>query len=251
MGQTTSSGITRDEFKDAVVGTVVLMVARQMDAELRFRPAEQIDTSAQHVLPQLYTPKELLAKTVVKPKETELCRQYYSGDRITHIDRYIDEHILDSPEHMEEFLNLLIHDLRHTGTSSRGATAMATGHVTGGGGGGGRHRYRRPVLDSPSVSSQMTAGAGTEPAAGEKRLRRHMRKLADALDVERQLARRSHRQFENRPVDAQGYPLAAEPEDEDYPGEEDVEGGAEGEGEDLEGGESTPYDGEEIQSYRS
>lgn len=106
------SVISRDEFKNHLYGTAVLMLSPRVDSELKFKPCADIEDDEQHVLPAVRdsagSPKNM--KEVI-----EAYTQYYGDSgKEEAIDKYVDSHILDTPEHLEVFLTQLISVLQDT-----------------------------------------------------------------------------------------------------------------------------------------
>lgn len=103
MGNSSSTAV--DEFKNQVMGCAVFLLAPRFDDKLQFKKPEEITDNVKHALPYA-TSKDLLA----------VAKGYYSGGKVSGVDaaieRYITENILDTPEHLTEFLGVLVAKLR-------------------------------------------------------------------------------------------------------------------------------------------
>lgn len=94
-----------DEFKDYLYGTAVLMVSPRLDGELKYKECDKITDEDKHVLPMVLEkqqPKDI--DEVVKAY-----REYYGNSgKEDAIDKYVTEHILDSEEHIDDFMKQLV-----------------------------------------------------------------------------------------------------------------------------------------------
>ena len=106
MGNTNStSGVTIDELKDQIFGSAVFMLSQRLDTELTF-----VDLSNEQLEGE-YKAHTLPIASSSKP--IEAASQYYMRENARPvIEKYVNEHILDTPEHVSQFINLLVAKLR-------------------------------------------------------------------------------------------------------------------------------------------
>lgn len=121
MGATTSmSGVSVDELKNSIFGAVVFMLSPKLDKELSFKPEDKLSDEDTHVLP------EALSSNL-----TEAIHSFYKGEstvRDQAIEKYVNEHILDSDAHMREFIQLLLNKLKSHSHSAPSAQAQLSSH---------------------------------------------------------------------------------------------------------------------------
>lgn len=105
MGNTTSSGVTLDELKNQVFGAAVFMLSQRLDTELNFVELNAESEQQAHTLPQAGSSNIL-----------EAAVGYYGNpnraDTDPFVEAYVNNHVLDSQEHIHEFLQLLVAKLR-------------------------------------------------------------------------------------------------------------------------------------------
>lgn len=104
MGNSSSTAAV-DELKNQVLGCAIFLLAPRFDDKLQFKKPEEITDDVKHALPYA-TSKDLL----------DVAKGYYGGGKVTAVDsvieRYITENVLDTPEHLTEFLGILVAKLR-------------------------------------------------------------------------------------------------------------------------------------------
>ena len=123
MGNTNSSGITLDKFKDQVFGAAILLLAPRLDNKLKF----VVDTEATTELSELRSGLNILPNVLQEHASNILvgCTTYYNSesreDRQDLIDRYVNQVVLGSNERADAFLSLLVRQLnaRHKETQDR------------------------------------------------------------------------------------------------------------------------------------
>jgi hypothetical protein len=101
----TQSIISTEDFKNYLYGTTVLMLAPRLDTELKFKQCVNITDEDQHVLPMVLEqgqPKDI--DSIVKA----YCQYYGNGGKEDAIDKYVQEHILDSEEHIQAFMKQMV-----------------------------------------------------------------------------------------------------------------------------------------------
>jgi hypothetical protein len=108
MGQTQSGVISVEEFSERIMGAAVVLLSGQLDKSLTFKPVDQIQVTDKHVLPILTNTPETYPSMALL---NSLYAQYYTEEKKLHINRYIEEHILDTEEHLNGFTSLLINSL--------------------------------------------------------------------------------------------------------------------------------------------
>lgn len=129
------SVVSTEDFKNYLYGTAVLMLAPRLDAEIQFKECSKITDEDQHVLPMVLEqqqPKDLDA--VIQA----YCHYYGNSGKENAIDKYVQEHILDSEEHVQAFMKQLVSLLQerrnHVDASIRrlgGAHQSAPSHYSG------------------------------------------------------------------------------------------------------------------------
>lgn len=97
---------TIDEFKNQIFGTVVALVAPHMDSELKFKQSEEIKDDMKHVLPMVVSGGNGSMDEVSK-----YYANYYQDGNIIHIDRYVQENIMNESPNHAIFLQMLIERL--------------------------------------------------------------------------------------------------------------------------------------------
>lgn len=105
MGLTQSSV---DEFKNQVFGTTMALLTPHLDSSLVFKQVQEIKDSDSHILPVVNGQNE---KITTPEQMVNLYAGYYCDANSSLIDKYIEKHIIDKPEHYGEFLQLLIQKL--------------------------------------------------------------------------------------------------------------------------------------------
>lgn len=110
MGNTTSSNtISVDELKNQLFGSAVFLLAPKLDSTLRFRRTDEITENDSHVLPFAVS-RDLM----------EVVKGYYNGGQNpatdAAVERYVVNHVLDSPEHLNQFIQAFITSLRSGGS---------------------------------------------------------------------------------------------------------------------------------------
>jgi len=98
-----NSLISVNDFTERVLGTVVATLSPQLDKELVFKTSKEIKDDDKHCLPLVNTPLNPSLDDVTKQYS-----EYYNYDKQTLINKYLENHILDSEEHIKEFLKLLV-----------------------------------------------------------------------------------------------------------------------------------------------
>ena len=129
MGNTNSSSITLEQFKDHVFGATMLLLAPRLDNELKFvaDSTSELTESRFHTLPNVI---QEYSKNLL-----DGCRTYYNSesreDSQALIDRYVNQVILDSKESADAFITLLVRQLnaRHKETQDRVHPPNPTPHV--------------------------------------------------------------------------------------------------------------------------
>ena len=119
MGNSNSSGITLEEFKDQVFGTTMLLLAPRLDNELNFvsDSTSELSESRLHTLPNVL--QEHCGSVL------DRCRTYYDSesrdDRQDLIDRYVNQVVLGSKKSANAYIALLVRQLnaRHMETQDR------------------------------------------------------------------------------------------------------------------------------------
>ena len=104
MGASQSkSGVSVDQLKNQVFGAAVFMLSQRLDSELSFVKPDQFSQEQPHTLPTTQTTE--LPGAVIG---------YYGNDAEVDmaIEHYLNEHILDTPEHYQQFVDLLVNKLR-------------------------------------------------------------------------------------------------------------------------------------------
>lgn len=99
------SVISIDDFKNYLYGTAVLMVSPRLDGELQYKECAKITDDDKHVLPMVLEqqqPKDI--DEVIKA----YCSYYGNSGKEEAVDKYVTEHILDSEEHIHDFMKQLV-----------------------------------------------------------------------------------------------------------------------------------------------
>ncbi len=187
MGAAQSGVITHDEFKNYLYGTVLLMLAPQLDPQFRFDECSNIKEEDKHVLPlvsgnQHLTVEEMLVEYT----------QYYGSNngKEEAIDKYVKDHILDSKEHVMGFIKGLVaqlQDRRHRAQQTRGEAPVQ----------GGRQLQRHTsaplqqapeapvrIVAPPAQQLQQQSQQQQQRIRGHNKLQRRLVALDQALDNE-------------------------------------------------------------------
>lgn len=97
------------EFGDQVMGVVVALLAPQLDTSLEFVSLGSIQDETRHKLPYVVEPSDASASKAQSIDDyVQLYSNYYDSSRQAAIDKYLKESVLDSPEHTQAFLKLLV-----------------------------------------------------------------------------------------------------------------------------------------------
>jgi len=97
----TNSVVSKEEFKDAIYGTVVAVISQQVDPNVKFKRVEDIKDEDTNVLPSF-------------DDNTGNYNKYYLDIREQAIDKYIVESVLDTQEHYDLFMTRLNSQLRRS-----------------------------------------------------------------------------------------------------------------------------------------
>lgn len=100
------NSISIDEFKDETFGTMILLLAPQLDRDLQFiSTTEGLEAAdINHMLP--------MASTQDDTTVLDTARCYYNSDRKELIDKYVAEHIMDTQEHRSAFISTFFNKLQ-------------------------------------------------------------------------------------------------------------------------------------------
>jgi hypothetical protein len=99
------SVVSTEDFKNYLYGTAVLMLAPRLDAEIQFKECSKITDEDHHVLPMVLEQQQ--------PSDLDgviqaYCHYYGNSGKENAIDKYVQEHILDSEEHVQAFMKQLV-----------------------------------------------------------------------------------------------------------------------------------------------
>jgi len=99
------SVVSTEDFKNYLYGTAVLMLAPRLDTEVQFKECSKITDEDQHVLPMVLEQQQ--------PRDLDAiiqayCQYYGNSGKENAIDKYVQEHILDSEEHVQAFMKHLV-----------------------------------------------------------------------------------------------------------------------------------------------
>lgn len=148
------SVISVSEFSDRVLGTVAVMLAPQLDSELTFKACDKIQDEDKHCLPLVI---EKASNGLSINDYVKLYSEYYNTDRQAAINKYLEEHVLDSEEHIAEFLKLLVTRL-NVQTQAQTPSMRARART-----------YQQPVPSQSTV--QITQPDQTERTQGQRTTR--------------------------------------------------------------------------------
>lgn len=108
MGATQSTVVSNDDLRNYIYGTVVLMLAPQLDAQLQFKPMDKITDEDKRTLP-IVTDRVV---TTLEETVAEYTKYYGTRERDYIIDKYVAANILDTQEHLSTFMLKLVSMLR-------------------------------------------------------------------------------------------------------------------------------------------
>jgi hypothetical protein len=99
--------ISHDDFKNYLYGTTILMLAPRLDSELQFKECSQIKDEDKHTLPLVLSSQPSMNEII------DAYKNYYGhSGKEDAIDKYVTDHILDSNEHISEFMKQLFNLLQ-------------------------------------------------------------------------------------------------------------------------------------------
>lgn len=194
------SVISTEDFKNYLYGTAVLMLAPRLDTAVQFKECSQITDEDKHVLPMVLDqaqPKDL--DSIIKA----YCQYYGNSGKEDAIDKYVQDHILDSEEHIDVFMKRLVsllqehrggveaniqrlgpeqhHSVRAPAHSHRSqvrapAPSVQSQHV--------QDPAQKEPVPAHSVYSVKTPTPSTHRIRGHGRLQRRIQNVNQAIDNE-------------------------------------------------------------------